>query len=108
MAFVAPVSYTHLLYLINHYILVQFQSISLFDGKSICLLVNMLCMHNSSYTCLLYTSATISVPELMATAGKYFRKVYKGNKAHIDFKIQLVPVTGNPSFQRLYLSLIHI
>lgn len=36
--------------LINHYILVQFQSINLFDGKNICLLVNMLCMHNSSYT----------------------------------------------------------
>lgn len=30
--------------------------------------------------------------ELMATAGKYFRKVYKGNKAHIDFKIQ--PLEG--------------
>ena len=28
----------------------------------------------------------------MATAGKYFRKVYKGNKAHIDFKIQ--PLEG--------------
>ena len=39
-----------------------------------------------------FRRATISVPELMATAGKYFRKVYKGNKAHIDFKIQ--PLEG--------------
>ena len=33
----------------------------------------------------------------MATAGKYFRKVYKGNKAHIDFKIQLLEgrITGD-------------
>lgn len=38
-----------------------------------------------------FRRATISVPELMATA-KYFRKVYKGNKAHIDFKIQ--PLEG--------------
>ena len=44
-----------------------------------------------------FRRATISVPELMATAGKYFRKVYKGNKAHIDFKIQLLEgrITGD-------------
>ena len=39
-----------------------------------------------------FRRATISVPELMATAEKYFRKVYKGNKAHIDFRIQ--PLEG--------------
>ncbi len=33
-----------------------------------------------------------SVPELLDAAGKYFRKVYKGNKAHIDFKIE--PLEG--------------
>ena len=37
-----------------------------------------------------FRRTTISVSELMSTAGKYFRKVCKGNKVHIDFQIQLL------------------
>lgn len=39
-----------------------------------------------------FRRATLSVSELMVTAGKYFRKVHKGNKAHIDFRVQ--PMEG--------------